>query len=109
MRTPETVIITLEKSCDFTMPSISSDSSFGDTRTYVKSYAPVTLTFAGYSATCQVSSSVTDVSGSAVPSFFTFTPGAPSDTLTFSTNSPANEATYNLKYVLTSTEAPELF
>ena len=47
MRTSETVLITMMKDCDFTMPTIISDSTFGDTRTYVRTYSPVTLTFTG--------------------------------------------------------------
>ena len=110
MRTSETVLITMMKDCDFTMPTISSDSTYGDTRTYVRTYSPVTLTFTGSQATCYDVRTVTTISGSSIPGFFTFTPDSSSDdTLVFSTNSPTYEGTYDLKYVLTSTEAPEFY
>ena len=111
MRNSESVLITLERSCDFTIPTISSDSSYGDTMTYVRFSTAVTLSFSSYSASCNVQSSVTNISGASLPSFFSFTSGVSSgtDQLKFSTNLPTNEGIHNLKYILKSTEAPELY
>ena len=74
MRTPESVIITMDPQCVFTLPTISSDSSYGDTMTYVRFGSPVTLSFSGQSAPCLSESSVTYAEdGSSIPAFFTFT------------------------------------
>ena len=108
MRSTEVVYISLTKSCDFTLPTISSDSTFGDTMTYVKGYSPVTLTFSGFTATCSFSRNVVHSDGAALNFYQTYTQGASSDILTFSTSNPALEGTQYLKFIMTSSEASEL-
>lgn len=92
------------------LPTITSDSAYGDTMTFVYGDPPVVLTFSGQSAACPSTQGVVnqDDDSPIDTDLFTYSQGFATDTLSFETSNPIYERTFDLKYVMTSTDDSSL-
>ena len=100
--------VTLEANCEFTLPTVTSDSSYHDGYTYLTGNSPVTLTFSGFSATCAYTRYMEHGNGNALESTHVYTQGSTTDTLTFFSDDPAYENTRGVRFYMESTEVPGL-